>query len=229
MRLSKTVDLTATSAATAPKLQFQLSINTEPAYDHVIVEAHTVGQNDWTTLPDMGGAHADATRRPSATTGFLLALHPFLRHYLGGPDCRAAGHDRDVELVHRLDRRLVPGLVRPVGVRRQAGRGLDQLRHRSGRRRRRRVRRRHAVRHHGRARSRRTASRARRARWTIARPAGRQPAERGRLEIGLRSPNVLRRHVDRRHAAAGLRPRAGGHARRRTALVKQALGGLGVR
>ena len=30
-------------------------------------------------------------RRRSARTGFLLALHPFLTHYLGGADCTAPG------------------------------------------------------------------------------------------------------------------------------------------
>ncbi|MGH8824100.1 MAG: M14 family zinc carboxypeptidase, partial [Jiangellaceae bacterium] len=52
MRLQKTIDLTG---ATAAELQFQLSIDTEPQYDNVIVEAHTVGQDNWTTLPDLNG------------------------------------------------------------------------------------------------------------------------------------------------------------------------------
>ena len=90
-RLTRTIDLSATSAAQAPKLTFQLSINTEPAYDHVIVEAHTVGQNDWTTLPDLGGRTRTNPPAECTSTGFLLALHPFLRSYLGGADCRSAG------------------------------------------------------------------------------------------------------------------------------------------
>ena len=53
MRLSKTVDLSGASAA---ELAFQLSASTEGGYDHVIVEAHTVGQDNWTTLPESGGA-----------------------------------------------------------------------------------------------------------------------------------------------------------------------------
>jgi hypothetical protein len=88
MRLTKTVDL---SSASSGQLQFQLSANTEPDYDHVIVEAHTVGQDDWTTLPDLNGA--TTTKPPAECTadGFLLTMHPFLRHYLGGADCAAAG------------------------------------------------------------------------------------------------------------------------------------------
>ncbi len=88
MRLSKTVDLTG---ATAAELRFQLSINTEPGYDNVIVEARTVGQDDWTTLPDLNGG-TDTTPPAECTgTGFLLAMHPFLRHYLGGADCTEPG------------------------------------------------------------------------------------------------------------------------------------------
>jgi hypothetical protein len=90
MRLTRTVDL---SSASSGQLQFQLSASTEPGYDHVIVEAHTVGQDDWTTLPDLNGA--TTTKPPAecapAPDGYLLAMHPFLAHYLGGADCTAAG------------------------------------------------------------------------------------------------------------------------------------------
>ena len=88
MRLTKTVDL---SSASSGQLQFQLSANTEPGYDHVIVEAHTVGQDDWTTLPDLNGATSATPPAECAADGFLLAMHPFLRHYLGGADCTVAG------------------------------------------------------------------------------------------------------------------------------------------
>ncbi len=88
MRLTKTVDLASASSA---QLQFQLSASTEPNYDHVIVEAHTVGQDDWTTLPDLNGATKTAPPAECTATGFLLTMHPFLRHYLGGADCAAAG------------------------------------------------------------------------------------------------------------------------------------------
>ena len=55
MRLTRTVDLTGVPAAAAPTLSAQLSFDVEPDYDNVIVEAHTVGQDDWTTLPEAGG------------------------------------------------------------------------------------------------------------------------------------------------------------------------------
>ena len=32
-----------------------MSYDTEPDFDYVFVEAHTVGQDDWTTLPDANG------------------------------------------------------------------------------------------------------------------------------------------------------------------------------
>ncbi|MGH8868605.1 MAG: M14 family zinc carboxypeptidase, partial [Actinomycetes bacterium] len=88
MRLQKTVDLTG---ATAAQLQFQLSIDTEPQYDNVIVEAHTVGQDNWTTLPDLNGGTQTDPPAECAEGGFLLQMHPFLSHYLGGADCTAPG------------------------------------------------------------------------------------------------------------------------------------------
>jgi hypothetical protein len=88
MRLTKTVNVPATGTA---QLQFQLSINTEEAYDHVIVEAHTPGQDNWTTLPDLNGGTSTAPPAECSDPGFLLQLHPFLRHYFGGADCTGPG------------------------------------------------------------------------------------------------------------------------------------------
>ena len=90
MRLTKTVDLTT---ATAAELAFQMSIDVEEAFDFVFVEAHTVGQDDWTTLPSAPasavstGTDPPAECAPAAEGGFLLELHPFLERYLGGADC----------------------------------------------------------------------------------------------------------------------------------------------
>ncbi|MFE9371445.1 M14 family zinc carboxypeptidase [Streptomyces sp. NPDC006711] len=92
MRLARTVDLAGTTAARKPSLDFQLSYDTEPGYDQVIVEAHTVGQDDWTTLADTHGA--STTSVPSqCEQGFLLKDHPFLTHYLtpGSPACAGSG------------------------------------------------------------------------------------------------------------------------------------------
>jgi hypothetical protein len=89
MRLTRTVDVPA--GATQAELQLQLSYDVEEGYDHVFVEAHTPGQDDWTTLPEVGGATQTAPPAECAADGFLLAQHPFLTHYLGGADCSEPG------------------------------------------------------------------------------------------------------------------------------------------
>jgi hypothetical protein len=92
MRLTRnTLDL---SEADSAQLQFQLNLSSEEGYDHLIVEARTPGQDDWTTVPTAAGsAVATSTTPPSDCTdpGFLLSLHPFLRHYFSGPGCTAPG------------------------------------------------------------------------------------------------------------------------------------------
>jgi hypothetical protein len=68
-----------------------LSFDTEPGYDNVIVEAHTVGADDWTTLPELGGL--SSTDPPTeCEADFLLDEHPFLLHYLTpGNPCATTG------------------------------------------------------------------------------------------------------------------------------------------
>ena len=79
-RLMTTVDLTGKSSGA---LKFTLSNLTEPGYDFVFVEAHTVGQDDWTTLPDQNGNTSDDTG-PGCNDSdpFWLNENPFLRHYI---------------------------------------------------------------------------------------------------------------------------------------------------
>ncbi|MFJ3230440.1 M14 family zinc carboxypeptidase [Streptomyces sp. NPDC086787] len=91
-RLSRTIDLTGVSAADKPSLSTRLQWDTEPGYDHAVVEAHTVGADDWTTLAETGGA--TRTTVPSECgAGFLIGEHPWLNHYLTitGGDCAATG------------------------------------------------------------------------------------------------------------------------------------------
>jgi hypothetical protein len=79
-RLRKTIDL---SGATAADLQFKLSYDTEPSFDYVFVEAHTVGQEDWTTLPDANG---NTTTDVGASCDIdWNTVHPFLDHYQTNP------------------------------------------------------------------------------------------------------------------------------------------------
>jgi Zinc carboxypeptidase/Immune inhibitor A peptidase M6 len=92
MRLARTIDLSAFSAPDAPALAFQISFSTEFGYDNVIVEAKPSGPGEaWTTLPERGGA--TSTTPPSeCEAGFLLAMHPFLTHYLTpGNPCGSTG------------------------------------------------------------------------------------------------------------------------------------------
>ncbi len=77
MRLARTYDLTAVPATQAPRLEAQFSFDTEEGYDHLIVEAHTVGQEDWTTLPDLGGGTTD-DMPAECEAGFLVEEHPQL-------------------------------------------------------------------------------------------------------------------------------------------------------
>ena len=92
MRLSRTLDLTATTAADKPALNTRISFNTEPGYDNAVVEVHTVGQDDWTTLPDVNGG-TGTTVPTQCDQGFYVNQHPFLRHYLtvGSAGCTATG------------------------------------------------------------------------------------------------------------------------------------------
>ncbi|MFD5428953.1 M14 family zinc carboxypeptidase [Streptomyces sp. NPDC127084] len=91
-RLSRTVDLTGVTAADQPRLKLALSWNTEPGYDHAVLEAHTAGADDWTTLPEANGL-THTTVPEECGAGFFMNGHPFLRHYLtldaGG--CTASG------------------------------------------------------------------------------------------------------------------------------------------
>ncbi|WP_405391496.1 M14 family zinc carboxypeptidase [Streptomyces sp. NBC_01102] len=91
-RLSRTVDLTGTDAADTPGLRFQLSYDTEEGYDNVVVEARTVGKDDWTTLPDANGG-TDTAVPADCSEGYYAQMHPFLTRYLtvGGDACTATG------------------------------------------------------------------------------------------------------------------------------------------
>ncbi|MFI6928917.1 M14 family zinc carboxypeptidase [Streptomyces sp. NPDC050287] len=91
-RLTRTVDLTGVSAADKPGLRTRLLWDTEPGYDHAIVEAHTTGAEDWTTLPEAGGA-TRTTVPEDCSAGYYVGEHPQLEHYLtvSATGCAATG------------------------------------------------------------------------------------------------------------------------------------------
>jgi hypothetical protein len=91
-RLTRTVDLTGVSAADRPTLKAALNWSTENGYDHALMEAHTTGAEDYTTLPETGGATKN-TVPAQCDQGFFMEAHPFLTHYLtrGNAGCTASG------------------------------------------------------------------------------------------------------------------------------------------
>ncbi|MFJ8105189.1 M14 family zinc carboxypeptidase [Streptomyces sp. NPDC096132] len=91
-RLTRTIDLSGVGAASKPALRTRLLWDTEPGYDNAIVEVHTVGADDWTTLPEAGGATGTAVPAECGA-GFYIGEHPWLKHYLtlGANDCTATG------------------------------------------------------------------------------------------------------------------------------------------
>ena len=118
-RLSRTL----TVPAAGGDLSFWTSYNTEADWDHLFVEVHTVGQDDWTTLPDMQRAHVAGDRRElqAGELGRLAHAAPVPRPLpdADGPrQCAPDRHDRCVERgVGRL-RRLAAVAGEPRRVRR---------------------------------------------------------------------------------------------------------------
>ena len=83
-RLSRTITVPSDGAS----LSFWTSYNLELDFDYLIVEAHTLGQDNWTTLPDANGHTSDDLSHDESCPGGWsnLAdpenlLHPFLTHY----------------------------------------------------------------------------------------------------------------------------------------------------
>ena len=74
-----------------PTFEAQIAYDTEEGYDNVIVEVHTVGSDDWTTLPDLNGGTSTAVPA-ECEAGFYMGLHPQLQHYLTlGDPCLPTG------------------------------------------------------------------------------------------------------------------------------------------
>ena len=76
-RLTRTISVPAQGA----QLSYDVTRDTETDWDFTFVEAHTVGADDWTTLPDVNGHTSQAVG--NICPGWLT-LHPFLTHYQTG-------------------------------------------------------------------------------------------------------------------------------------------------
>ncbi|MET0769701.1 MAG: M1 family aminopeptidase [Solirubrobacteraceae bacterium] len=77
--------------ASGGELTFHVTRDTEPTWDFFFVEAHTAGQDDWTSLPDENGHTSQST---GSVCPYWLGLHPFLEHYQTETDdggCEPAG------------------------------------------------------------------------------------------------------------------------------------------
>jgi hypothetical protein len=74
-QLTRTIDVPAGGGS----LTFWTSYNTEAEWDHLFVEAHHPGVDDWTTLPDANGNTTQSTGQ-SCPAGWNT-LHPWLDHY----------------------------------------------------------------------------------------------------------------------------------------------------
>jgi hypothetical protein len=73
-RLARTISVPSEGA----QLSFWVARDTEPGWDFMFVEAHPVGSDTWTTLPDVNG---HTTQDTGSSCPYWLGLHPFLEHY----------------------------------------------------------------------------------------------------------------------------------------------------
>jgi hypothetical protein len=92
-RLTHTITVPAGGAT----MSFRTSYDTEFPWDFMFVEAHTVGEDDWTTLPDVNG-HTDQETGESCKAengpGGWRTLHPQMDHYqtqVGTDACTPTG------------------------------------------------------------------------------------------------------------------------------------------
>ena len=89
-RLMRTIAVPAGGAS----LSFQVTRDTEPHWDFLFVEAHTVGADDWTTLPDLNGHTTTDPGNSCMFEAWTTTLHPFLAHYQtdnGDGTCKSTG------------------------------------------------------------------------------------------------------------------------------------------
>lgn len=89
-RLTRSIDL---SAAQTAGLDFWINRQMRPQFDGFFVEAHTVGQDDWTTLPDVNG-HSSQLAALTCASEAWYGIFPHLPHYMtrvSEQDCQPTG------------------------------------------------------------------------------------------------------------------------------------------
>ncbi len=122
-RLTRTITVPASGAT----LSFRVNRSTLNDLDYFFVEAHTVGADDWTTLPDANGHTTPSTGARARTGWTSIPSWPTMsraRTTAGArPWVRTAVECRD-----GLGLRLRAVVGRLVPLRRQAGRGVDHVR-----------------------------------------------------------------------------------------------------
>jgi hypothetical protein len=81
----KRITRTITVPAGGATMSFWTSYDTEADWDFAFVEAHTLGQSDWTTLPDQNGHTTQSTGPNDPDLASCPAgweeIHPFITHY----------------------------------------------------------------------------------------------------------------------------------------------------
>jgi Zinc carboxypeptidase len=82
--------------ASGANMDFWVSYNTEAHWDMVFVEAHTVGQDNWTTFRDLNNNTTQETGDsclPENGPGGWRTIHPFMDHYqtIVGDGCEPRG------------------------------------------------------------------------------------------------------------------------------------------
>jgi hypothetical protein len=65
----------------SPTLKFWTSFDIESDWDYAFVEINEVGNDTWTTLPDVNGLTTTGTGL-SCASGWVDQIHPFLAHYM---------------------------------------------------------------------------------------------------------------------------------------------------
>ncbi|MCC7019094.1 MAG: immune inhibitor A [Ardenticatenales bacterium] len=81
LRLTRTIDVPA--AADADKhMTLRIKYGGYDPWNTVFVEAHTVGQDDWTTLPDANGHTRPGAQLSACRYADWFTRHPQLAHYL---------------------------------------------------------------------------------------------------------------------------------------------------